>query len=493
MRPRVRTSRRVSPLKDSDIDHEIILVDHSATSGAGNGSPSRPSSSLDADNNASTDAANTSGDERAMASSDSRQPLRDAAAPISEHDSVAALGQTNGNPSDLNDDSKNSPPEDNKLSTTEEAGPSRAATEQAAVTTAWANGQPQKDKHSHPRRKTPDTAIDILYENERGGFLCGIPLFASAALGNLDPPAWTNSNHKPSPTNIKTAQPPDPSWEWAWPEWRVNNDDAIDADPDGWEYSFMFSKKFSWHGPKWYNSFVRRRAWIRRRIKKGIGYQANDPHLLNPEYFTVEAANNKHTPLRDGASSVLDTASRTSACVLHEEDAVSEKKDVESADMLMAVLRVSRIDREKLDAVENYLEHAADNWLDLQNHMHEIMSIFVFQASRRLLLTRLMGIHDEAVRKLEEQKKAGKANKDGSNNENIEPFDPELEVKVANLAAAVTHADEEVRRLEYWSDVKGMAESGESGGAVAGDRGWEGGWEGVDQSGAVGANREQLP
>lgn len=39
-----------------------------------------------------------------------------------------------------------------------------------------------------------ETAIDILYENERGGFLCGKPLFSSAALGTLDPPAWSMSH-----------------------------------------------------------------------------------------------------------------------------------------------------------------------------------------------------------------------------------------------------------------------------------------------------------
>lgn len=38
---------------------------------------------------------------------------------------------------------------------------------------------------------TRETAIDIMYENERGGFLCGVPLFSSAALGGLDPPAWS--------------------------------------------------------------------------------------------------------------------------------------------------------------------------------------------------------------------------------------------------------------------------------------------------------------
>ncbi|KAK8045140.1 meiotically up-regulated protein [Apiospora rasikravindrae] len=493
MKPKVRTSRRVSPLKDSDIDHEIILVDQSGSAQpAGDDSP-RPGASPDEEISASNDATNISGDDRPLTSSESRLPLRDAAAPISDHDRVGTSSQANGNPSVSNNGNKNAPPEVREPPTTEEAGPPRGAAEQAAAAPAPENGQPKKNKQRYSRHKSPETAIDILYENERGGFLCGIPLFASAALGNLDPPPWTNSNHKPSPTSIKTAQPPDPSWEWAWPEWRVNQDDAIDTDHDGWEYSFMFSKKFSWHGPKWYNSFVRRRAWIRRRIKKGVGYQANDPHLLNPEYFTVEPAAAKHVPLRDGASSILDTASRTSACVLHEEDAVSEKKDVESVDMLMVLLRVSRIDREKLDAVQSYLEHAADDWLDLQNHMHEIMSIFVFQASRRLLLTRLMGIHDDVVRKLEEQKRAGKNKAEGHDeNPNDQP-DSNLEVKVKNLAAAVTHADEEVRRLEYWSDVKGMAEGGESGGAVAGDRGWEGGWEGVDQSGAIGANRERLP
>ncbi|KAK8879577.1 PEX23-like peroxisomal biogenesis factor 23-like [Apiospora arundinis] len=431
MKPRMRTSRRVSPLKDSDIDHEIILVDHSGTSAAGGDCSPRPGQSPDPDNTTSTDVTNTEG-ERPTASSESRLPLRDAAAPISDHGGGDTPGKANEASNDPNNKNKNASLEDREPHTGEEAGPSRRETEQAPVPE---NGQPKKDRRPRSHHKPPETAIDILYENERGGFLCGIPLFSSAALGNLDPSAWTNSNHKPSPTNPKTAQPPDPSWEWAWPEWRVNHDDAIDADPDGWEYSFMFSKKFSWHGPKWWNSFVRRRAWIRRRIKKGIGYQANDPHLLNPEYFTIEASATKHLPLRDGAASILDSASRTSACVLHEEDTVSEKKDVESVDMLMVLLRVSRIDREKLDAVQNYLEHAADDWLDLQNHMHEIMSMFVFQASRRLLLTRLMSMHDEAANREE-----------GSSD------------RVKNLAAAVTHAEEELRRLEYWSDVKGVTE-----------------------------------
>jgi hypothetical protein len=337
---------------------------------------------------------------------------------------------------------------------------------------------PSQKKKKHPRLpQEPETAIDILYQNERGGFLCGIPLFSGAALGNLDPPPWTNASHKTSPTDTKTAQVPDPSWEWVWPEWRVNHDDKIDSDTDGWEYSFMFSKKFAWHGPKWYNSFVRRRAWIRRRIKKGLGYQANDPHLLNPAYFSVTSPTEAQCP--SAASSVADgastgKASRTS--VIHEEDAVTPKVDIESIEVLMQFLRRSRIDREKLEAVHNYMEHSKDDLLQLQDHMHEIMSLFVFQASRRLLLTRLMQAHDNVAKQPEENRKS-----------------PELSQKIENLAAAIKHAEEEVKRLEYWSDIKGMAVSGESRGAADDDKGWEAGWEGLDKSGARGPNKEALP
>ncbi|KFY13378.1 hypothetical protein V491_06414, partial [Pseudogymnoascus sp. VKM F-3775] len=43
-----------------------------------------------------------------------------------------------------------------------------------------------------PSRCTPESAIDVLYENERGGFLCGHPLFGSRALGMFDHAPWTN-------------------------------------------------------------------------------------------------------------------------------------------------------------------------------------------------------------------------------------------------------------------------------------------------------------
>ncbi|KXJ92078.1 hypothetical protein Micbo1qcDRAFT_162183 [Microdochium bolleyi] len=334
-----------------------------------------------------------------------------------------------------------------------------------------------------------------------------MPLFSAAALGNLDPPAWTNFAHKPSPTDIHNAQVPDPSWQWAWPEWRINRDDTIELDADGWEYSFMFSKKFSWHGPRWYNSFVRRRAWIRRRVKKGLGYQANDPHLMNEDYFQVAPKQKPDVLARsrslsrtssvgdklslatlprasgDHSRSPSTRGSRRSAFL--GEDVLEQKPDIHQVEDLMLVLRVSRIDREKLEAVENYIKNSEDG-LQLENHMHEIMSVFVFQASRKLLLTRLMQVYDE----LSEGKGKEKA---GQGDEGQQQGDDEVQRKKTNLAYAIKHADEEVRKLEYWSDIKSMAENGESGGAVESSKGWKEGWEGLDKSGAQGTRIDMIP
>ncbi|KAI1118457.1 hypothetical protein F5Y14DRAFT_215161 [Nemania sp. NC0429] len=403
----VRSSRRVPPLTDKEIDHEIDLVDH--------------------------DLATTSRDTKP--------------------------------PSVWTDQSRQS-------------GPRPAS----SLTLDRSESQAPLAQHRLPTE--PESEIDILYENQRGGFLCGIPLFSSAALGNLDPPAWTNSAHRPSPTDIHTAQVPDPSWQWAWPEWRINHDEQIQADGDGWEYSFMFSKKFSWHRPNWYGSFVRRRAWIRRRIKISIGYQAADEHAMNPAYFTVEARRRSPSPfaITNGSERVsLDRRSwvsqgnsrRSRESARGEADDSSAPPEAKTAQDLMIILRQSRIDREKLEAVENYVNNCTDDLLPLQNYMHEIMAVFVFQTSRKALLSRLTQLHDEV---------AGSAHEDIATSS-----------KATNLAAAIKHADEEVRRLEYWSDIKGMAENGEAVRAVDDRNGWDSGWQGLDKSGATGIKQEQIP
>lgn len=286
-------------------------------------------------------------------------------------------------------------------------------------------------------------------------------LFSSKALGNLDPPAWTNYAHKASPTDIHTAQVPDPSWEWAWPEWKINLEDGVDE--DGWEYSFMFSRKFSWHKARWWNSFVRRRAWIRKRVKKVAGYAQQDPNMLNLEYFTIRPSSEME---RSPSRAASNRGSRLSMSTVGDKLPLV----IESADGLLEVLRRARIDREKIEALDIYLETAEDELTGLQDVMHEIMSLFVFQASRRALLTRLTDVYDQTVAKRDKMKQ-------GDNDEGVAK-------RVENLSSAVKHANEEVRRLEYWSDVKGIAAEGESKGAVDQSQGWDGScWQGLDKSG----------
>ncbi|KAI1136148.1 hypothetical protein F5Y05DRAFT_111724 [Hypoxylon sp. FL0543] len=445
----LRSSRRVPSLRDSEIDHAISLEDHTV--------------SIEEPRPLTPDTGNTNNIDH----STSHQPLISpgSRAPSTQPPEIEAAqlevnAGTEPGPSGEHDASQPS---------------SKDAAEPI-------KGDGVRKSHSSGQRRTrlrkePESAIDILYENQRGGFLCGIPLFSAAALGNLDPPPWTNFAHKPSPTDIHTAQVPDPSWEWAWPEWRINRDECREMDADGWEYSFMFSKKFSWHGPKWYNSFVRRRTWIRKRVKKGLGYQVNDPYMTSPEYFSITPTRSNGEPASiDQLTARLskEPSRRSRDTRRGDEDGV--KEDITTINDLMITLRRSRIDREKLEAVESYIEHCSDELQQLKDYMHEIMSLFVFQASRRLLLAHLTKLHDD---------QADKGDKGKS---------PATQQKAENLAEAIKHADEEVRRLEYWSDIKGMAESGESGGAVDYRKGWDRAWEGLDKSGPKGVKDEgELP
>ncbi|KAH8821117.1 hypothetical protein F5884DRAFT_75112 [Xylogone sp. PMI_703] len=291
----------------------------------------------------------------------------------------------------------------------------------------------------------PESAIDILYENQRGLILCGMKLFASKALGNLDPAPWTNAAQKPSATDITNAQPPDPSWEWVWKEWTVNHDDGVDD--EGWEYSFAFAKAFSWHGPSWYNSFVRRRAWIRKRIKKTGGDQMEprSSEMLSPEYFSVQPSRSNsrsRVSNSDGdaraSKSSLATSSRYAA-----EDGPNIVEDITTIKQLLDALRNSRIDREKLEAIENFCSHGGGELHLMKDNMGEIMHQFVFQASRRLLLSHLTKILKDVIaeQKAQTDKESGQTDI--------------AKKKIHNMEEAVNAADEELKKLEFpTNDVK---------------------------------------
>jgi len=459
------STRRPAPLTDIDYDHEIGLEDHTKRP------PSpRPSRSLSATERPISNVLSDSSSRR-----HSDAPLRkDKSSERSERrlrrkytkrkyrkyqdrglGERADDGQPEASGGDMNTEILEAEEEDR--------GRTRVCT------------SPQRSKN----HKEHDSAIDVLYENQRGGILCGIHLFSSKALGNLDPAPWTNIALKPSLTNPTNAQVPDPSWEWAWKDWRVNHSDEVDE--DGWEYSFAFAKGFSWHGPKWWNSYVRRRAWIRKRVKIHCGYRVNQEHMLNEAYFTIHPAEMRS---RSRGSTIGSHSKPYSVYSLArrdmEDDIVIE--DIQDITSLMTALRFARIDREKTEAVESFIKHGGDDLCYLQDKMHDIMRMFIFQASRRSLLTHLLKIFNEAS---EQEKEI---------TENGNEVDPVLKRRFENLEAAVKHADEEVKRLEFWSDVKHMAEKEHTKGAVDESQGWDKSWAGLDYSGPKDAISEtKLP
>ena len=450
-----RSSKRVPAPKESDFDHEIMLEDHSAPTPR----------IVDPEEAAGEPSASTS------AAAGPSQHSQDPQLLVTTLDNL--LGISSDQEAENNQQGQETDRPSGLADRESVSLLSRHATADQTLATQVTD-TPQIDLEApqaeppmtaQPRPKSPKSAIDILYENQRGGFLCGFAMFSSKALGNLDPPAWTNFVHHPSPTDTNTAQVPDPSWEWVWPDWRVNHEDGVDE--DGWEYSFMFAKPFSWHGPSWWNSCVRRRAWIRRRAKKGLSHASNDPYLLSPEYFSVRGSvDHGQDHSRSPSQDTSRRSSKRSLSANREAEVEEvERPPIEDMEDLLRVLRTSRIDREKIEAVDSYLENEQDNLVQLQEEMHEIMSLFVFQASRRILLVKLTEVHDKVS-----------AAQDAESS-------TQQKRKLDNLSAAIKHADEEVRRLEYWSDIKGMAEKGHSEGAVDEHRGWDETWQGVDKSG----------
>jgi hypothetical protein len=460
------SKRRPLPLKPEDYDHEIVLVDHSTNTTAPTQTRTRTPSP----------AQNAEDIERfpsPVAPSDSSsRPLRNhASKKMRQQVARRKYGKFKGQIVP-----EGEVPEDyDTVSGGETDGRSvRGSTEEPEhAENGHANGK--TDTRGRPRsgrkkeHEEHESVIDILYENERGGFLCGIPLFSKKALGGLDHPPWTNVAHKPSATDITNAQVPDPSWEWSWKEWSINHDEQVDE--DGWEYAFAYGKAFSWHGPSWWNSFVRRRVWIRKRAKKHAQPKVQEAHMLNEDYFTIHPVTERSRS-RSTNGRTLTLRYSVSALAKQEMEETPVLEDLTDVPSLMKALKLARIDREKLEAVENFVEHGEDELYYLREKMHEVMGMFIFQASRKLLLEHLLKLLNEAS---EAQREHVEGKKDP---------DPAKVRRLDNLEAVVKHADEEVKRLEFWSDVKDIAESGVTKGALDEDQGWDDSkWTGLDRSG----------
>jgi hypothetical protein len=275
--------------------------------------------------------------------------------------------------------------------------------------------------------------IDVLYENQRGWFFFGIPLYSHSSLLNFDPSPWITKDGKDSAVNITNAQLPDPSWEWVWKTWYV--DMSYDVDEEGWQYSFSFSRKFSWHGTHpWFHCFVRRRRWLRKRVKKqemrmkdasGMG----GAHTLTSDYFTIHSKRG-----RSPGSGLENTTTRGSSHVSRRtaEEVILPPEDIKDIPSLLRALRLATIDREKIDAVKRFVDTGGEELVYLEKNIPDIMGFLVFQASRRQLLEYL----NNKTAELSSSQPTGKDERK----------------HVENLRNAIRAADSQIGALEYWSD-----------------------------------------
>lgn len=98
--------------------------------------------------------------------------------------------------------------------------------------------------------------------------------------------------------------------------------------------------------------------------------------------------------------------------------------------------------------------------------MPAIMSMLVFQNSRRQLLSSLMNRFEDARQHREDHQAQSKPEGDAEGR------------RIDDLLRAITAADAQCKRLEYWSDIRKLAHEG----AVDPEHGKK--WAGLDESGA---------
>lgn len=190
-----------------------------------------------------------------------------------------------------------------------------------------------------------------------------------------------------------------------------------------------------------------------RRRRDTHHHTKEKAHELTAEYFTIHPRTLRPT------SDDYSKAASTEMMRLNEkldEDSDIEKMEIADIGSLIHVLKRATVDREKLVAVRKFMSSGSEELYYLSSRMPEIMGLLVFQSSRRQLLTDLLNRFDDAHNRRESLVDHKHDDEDAQKEHDIAARNAE------NLMKAVKAADEQVKKLEYWSDIKGMSQRGET-------------------------------
>lgn len=237
------------------------------------------------------------------------------------------------------------------------------------VVIAQATGAQVVDYKASPQTTARyDSVLDVLYENQDGCWLFGRPYF-SEKPGHVA--TWTTVDYRPSQTNPSSAAVPDPTWEWAWPSWYI--DMSHDVDENGWQYSFAFSNKFCWHGNHpWFHSFVRRRRWLRLRVRRNVGkavlrqqerHRDHQSHLGQMSYSPVQSR------AQQPGSNLCITGQPL--------DSSEMMEDVHDLPALIETLKESIVDREKLLALDKYIDQDSEDQAHLPDKVGKLAIVTI--------------------------------------------------------------------------------------------------------------------
>lgn len=172
VKSKVSSNRRAVTLRPKDYDHEIDLVDH-------DGSASRNQDRQSADDTIEVSRSSTN------------------AELLQQGGGEATTDEETTTDSPQNSRTNDRPRDDTRRLSNERENEARLPHDALRPTISVQEASPGvfAENNANVVPKKPrierETVIDILYENERGGFLCGAALFSAAALGGLDATPWS--------------------------------------------------------------------------------------------------------------------------------------------------------------------------------------------------------------------------------------------------------------------------------------------------------------